>query len=383
MESFGMNSGPLKGKAPLKNLVASLFRALFAALLCLAPIYAQTVDNAPASNNASAAQAPDEMTAKITTLVNAGKYAEAQQLTTGLLVAYPDDQRLIKTKALLEKMLAAPAAPSAASSATPDNQQWAASASPALTGEDKLDYSALIELARQSQQTTDPDDQPRLLKQFMEQSAEFLKRHPEQMLLWQLRAAAAIGMSQPMDGFEAGQKLLAAGAMDSNDSGLQQLLAKLKLMGWMDKQKIEGLQLQADEARRQQAEAAERERQNTDRAQNTFPAAHADGFHYGYGHITIDDAGAVYVGSDQTIHMLRADMREVKAACFSYVCGLYFTPKSGRKYFIVAVTEDAVNSRQMPANAVRPPAVLGNAVVSKWKFVAAANNKTLTPSGGK
>jgi hypothetical protein len=312
-------------------------------------------------------------------LVNAGKYAEAQQLTTGLLVAYPDDQRLIKTKALLEKMVAAPAAPIA----TPANQQWAASASPALTGEDKLDYSALIELARQSQQTTDPDDQPRLLKQFMEQSAEFLKRHPEQMLLWQLRAAAAIGMSQPMDGFEAGQKLLAAGAMDSNDSGLQQLLAKLKLMGWMDSEKVRGLQLQADEARRQQAEAAERDRQNADRAQNTFPAAHADGFHYGYGHITIDDSGAVYVGSDQTIHMAKTEMREVKAACFSYVCGLYFTPKSGRKYFIVAVTEDAVSSRQMPANAVRPPAVLGNAVVAKWKFAASADNKMLLPAGRK
>jgi hypothetical protein len=34
----------------------------------------------------------------------------------------------------------------------------------------------------------------------------------------------------------------------------------------------------------------------------------------------IDDSGAVYTGSDQTIHMLRTDMREVKSACFSYVC---------------------------------------------------------------
>jgi hypothetical protein len=318
------------------------------------------------------------MTTKITTLVNAGNYAEAQQLTIGLLVAYPDDQRLIKTKALLEKMLAAPAAPSA----TPKNQQGAASAGAALTGEDKLDYGALIELARQSQQSTDPDDQPRLLKLFMKQSAEFLKRHPEQMLLWQLRAAAAIGMVQPTDGFEAGQKLIAAGAMDSNDAGLQQLLAKLKILGWMDKDKVTGLQFQADEARSQQVEAAERDRQNADRAQNTFPAAHADGFHYGYGHITIDDSGAVYTGSDQTIHMLRTDMREVKSACFSYVCGLYFTPKSGRKYFIVAMTEDAVNSRQMERTGIRPPAVLGNSVVSKWKFVS-ADNKTLTPAGGK
>jgi hypothetical protein len=105
--------------------------------------------------------------------VDAGKYAEAQQLqqlTTGLLVAYPDDQRLIKTKALLEKLLATPSTPNA----TPGNQPrpWTANASAELlTGEDKLDYNALIELARQSQQSSDPDEQGKLLKQFMEQSS--------------------------------------------------------------------------------------------------------------------------------------------------------------------------------------------------------------------
>lgn len=50
------------------------------------------------------------MTKKITDLVNAGQYAEAQRLTTGLLVAYPNDERLIRTKSLLDKLLA-PAGP--------------------------------------------------------------------------------------------------------------------------------------------------------------------------------------------------------------------------------------------------------------------------------
>jgi hypothetical protein len=184
----------------LKQITTPFVRGLLVAFLCLAPLRAQTTSDAPASSNASSAvQAPDDMTKKITNLVNTGKYAEAQQLTTGLLVAYPDDQRLIKTKALLEEMLAAPT--------PPENLpgQWIANASARLNGEDKLDHSALVELARQSQLSTDPDEQHKLLKQFMEQSAEFLKRHPEQMLLWQLRAAAAIGLVEPMDGFEAGQ----------------------------------------------------------------------------------------------------------------------------------------------------------------------------------
>lgn len=353
-----------------------------APVICLTPLHAQTVADAPVRNNTSvASQAPEEMTKKITNLVDTGKYVEAQQLTTGLLVAYPDDQRLIKTKALLEKLLASPGPPNA----TPGNQPtpWVAKASAeGLNGEDKLDYNALIELARQSQQSSELDEQRKLLKQFMEQSGEFLKRHPEQMLLWQLRAVGAIGMVEPMKGFEAAQKLMAAGAMDSNDPALQQLLAKLKLMGWMDKEKAKDLQFKADESRRQQSETDERDRQIAERAQYTFPAAHAAGMHYGYGHVTIDENSAVYVGSDETIRLLRSDMREVKASCASWVCGLYFTPKSGKKYFIVAVTEDAVSSRQMQASVVRPPSVLGNAVVSKWKFVS-ADNKTLTPPGGK
>src|SRR5579859_2515239 len=175
MESFGMNSGPLKGKTLLKNIVASLFRGLFAASLCLAPLHAQTVGNAPAPNSASAAQAPDDMTAKITTLVNAGKYAEAQQLTTGLLVAYPDDQRLIKTKALLEKMLAAPAAPGAKPE-HPQGQALASENAPLLTGADKLDYNALIERARDAHQTTDPEQQKAYLQRFMADSTLFLDR---------------------------------------------------------------------------------------------------------------------------------------------------------------------------------------------------------------
>ena len=153
-------------------------------------------------------------------------------------------------------------------------------------------------------------------------------------------------------------------------------------MGWMDKEKVKDLQLKADEARRQEAETAERDRKSAERAQYTFPAAHAEGMHYRYEHITIDDDSAIYVGNNKNVHLLRSDMREVKSSCASWVCGLYFTPKSGKKYFILAVTEDAVSSRQMQASVVRPPSVLGNAVVQKWKFVS-ADDKRLTPSGGK
>jgi hypothetical protein len=191
------------------------------------------------------------MAKKITDLVHAGKYAEAQRLTTGLLVAYPDDQRLIKAEALLEKLLApggsantAPGGTQPTNDAAPAQPATGANAQP-LTGMDKVDYSALIVLARQAQQDTDLEQQKASLKQFMDQSNVFLQKYPDQMLLWQLRAASAISLNEPMAGFEAGQKLLAMGAADSNDPNLQGLLGQLKNKGWLDKQAVEDKERQA------------------------------------------------------------------------------------------------------------------------------------------
>jgi hypothetical protein len=168
-------------------------------------------------------------------LVHAGRYDEAQQLTAGLLLAYPDDQRLIKAKVLLDKSLVSS---KAAGSNPPANTLVSAALAgdknaESLTGMDKVDYNALIELARQAQQNTDLEQQKASLKQFMDQSSPFLQKHPDQMLLWQLRAASAIILHDPTRGREAGQKLLAMGAADSNDSNLQRLLAQLKNKDWL------------------------------------------------------------------------------------------------------------------------------------------------------
>ena len=205
-------------------------------------LHAQTPATAPTNGSVAVApsapngQAPDEMTRKITELVLAGKYAEAQKLTEGLLIAYPDDQRLIKAKALINSRLAPGGSTSAAPGNAQPNQPAEDPNAEQLNGMDKVDYNALIALARQAQQTTDLDEQKKMLQQFMDQSAPFLQKHPDQMLLWQLRAASAISLNEPMLGYEAGQKLLGAGAADSNDPALQQLLGQLKNKGWLDKQ---------------------------------------------------------------------------------------------------------------------------------------------------
>jgi hypothetical protein len=229
----------------VEKLTKLFMLGLFLVLGSLASLHAQTAssDSNPAPAPPAAGQASDDMTKKITDLVNAGKYAEAQALTTGLLVAYPDDQRLIKTQALLKQLLApavaAPSIPNSNPSAQPPTDADTGQLTGQLTGMDKVEYDSLIELGRETQQTTDLDEQKKLLLQFMNNSSVFLQKHPDEMLLWQLRAAGALSLDAPLAGYQAGQKLLAAGAATSADPNVSHLLAQLNLKGWMDKQQAE------------------------------------------------------------------------------------------------------------------------------------------------
>lgn len=374
----------------MRNISKSLVLGFFLAVLGLPILHAQPAPGVHASSTAArqstpAGQAPDELLKKLSDLVHAGKYAEAQQLTAGLLLAYPDDQRLIKTKALLGQSLAtggaADASPSVAlpSSNSPSAPPPSSVTPEQLTGMDKIDYSALLELAREAQQNSDLPEQTKLLQQFMEQSEQFLRKHPDQMLLWQLRAASAISLQAPLAGYDAAQKLLAAGAANSNDPNVLQLLTKLKLLGWLDAQQARALQLSADNERAQQAAAASAEQRKAESAKFTFPVAHSHAFSYSYGHMTVNEDDAVYVADDETIHLAKSDIRELKVLCVANnMCGLYFYPKDGRKFFFLAVTEYAVANKTLEGKVVFPPSVIGNAVVARWKYVS-TDQKTLSP----
>jgi hypothetical protein len=99
-----------------------------------------------------------------------------------------------------------------------------------------VEYNNLVELGKQVQQIAGPEEQSELRRQFSRDRDYIVKKHPEQMLLWQISGAAALSLNEPLEGFRAGQWLLAFGAADSNDSGLQSLLSELKNKGWLDRQ---------------------------------------------------------------------------------------------------------------------------------------------------
>lgn len=327
----------------------------------------------------TAGQAPEDVTQKLSALIHAGKYADAQQLTTALLLAYPDDQRLIKAKGLLAQLLAASASAPNSQSANSAPNPPAAPPADQLTGLDKLDYDSLIELAREAQQTTDLAQQQTLLYQFMVKSGPFLQKHPNEMLLWQIRAATALSQNYPHEGYIAGQKLLSLGAENSSDPNVRHLMAQLNLRGWMDQQQAEAQSKQVQADRKQQAADDEAARQKAESDKYTFPVFHVNGLRYAYGHLTINEDEAIYTGTDETDNIAKDDIREVKVACNTDGCGLYFTPNSGRRYFFLAVTEYAVDNQTNKGKVFLQPAVLGNAVVARWKFVS-RDKKTLVPS---
>jgi hypothetical protein len=353
--------------------------------MSLLPLGAQVATNpAPisteaAANPAPAGQAPEEATKKITDLVHAGKFAEAQKLTDGLLIAYPDDQRLIKAKALIEKLLT-PASP--ANTTPSDNQrtsngaslQLGASINPVqFTGMDRVEYNSLIELARQAQQTADLEQQKVLLQQFMERSSAFLQKHPDQILLWQLRAASALSLNDMMAGYEAGQRLLVAGAADSNDPNLQQLLSKLNLNGWLDKRNVEEI-----EANKEAQATAEANGLKEDHDKYTFPVRHGNsgGSLKGYGHLTVNENDVVYEGSDGTVRFPKSVVPVITLGGL-YRDGIKFYPKDMEHSVFYLTTEpDVVNKtvgNRLPVSAI------GSAVVERWRFVSTDGNRTLRP----
>jgi hypothetical protein len=318
--------------------------------LAVSVIHAQTTPSGSSATTtapAMTAQAPDEMTTKITDLVHAGKYKEAQQLTAGLLIAYPTDQRLIKAKTLIDGLLA----PAGKTGAVQEAATEALAPGEPLSGMDKVDYTALVTLTRQAQQSTDLDEQKKLLRQFMEQSHGFLDKHSDQMLIWRLRAASALSLNEPMEGYEAGQKLLAAGPAVSADSSVLQLLAQLKNRGWLDQQTVI-----------EQQRVVEHERY-------TFPVQMLHKY-MNPGHLTINQDEAIYIGlNGEVIHLAMRDVTEIRLGDVDWAGnGLIFVVNNNKRLALVLVPEAKLHD-SWTKNDVLPPLVIANAVVERWRFV--------------
>lgn len=181
---------------------------------------------------------PAEALKELQTLVHEGNYEQAQLLTANLLALYPNDQRLLQAKALLEKAIAKDNQLKTSARSRPSGPGTAADAPPAPVEPDQAEYDRLLELTRQAKQTTDGARQQALLRQFMNESRAFVEKHPDRDLIWEIRAASALVLNDMMAGYEAGQKLVARGALESGNENLRHLIALLKNRGWLDEQRV-------------------------------------------------------------------------------------------------------------------------------------------------
>ncbi|MEI6105877.1 MAG: SUMF1/EgtB/PvdO family nonheme iron enzyme [Opitutae bacterium] len=177
--------------------------------------------------------APDEALRELRDLIHAGKYTEASQLNSALLAAHPHDQRLTRTRALLDKALTASSLTAAPAASRPSDVV-AGRAESRLTVPEQASYQALLALARQAKQATTIAEQKTLLRQFMNESRALADRYMDLALLWEMRAAAAMVLDDIKAGAEAGKQLMLLGESAGNDANLPGLLALLKNKGWLD-----------------------------------------------------------------------------------------------------------------------------------------------------
>ncbi len=188
---------------------------------------------APSINTLTDHLAPDEAMRELRDLIHAGKYTEASQLTSALLPAHPHDQRLLQTRALLDKALN-PSSLTAATAPPRQSDGGAGRTESMLTLPEQANYHALLELARQAKQTGDLSEQKTLLRQFMSESRVLADRYPDLVLLWEMRAASAMVLDDIRAGAEAGKKLMLLSDSERNAANRPPVLELLKNKGWLD-----------------------------------------------------------------------------------------------------------------------------------------------------
>lgn len=167
---------------------------------------------------------------QIESFVQQNKSGEAVAKIDELLETNPNDQKLKETR----EKLAATSSPKAAVAP--------------LSEDDRLEFDTLLDIAREAQASSTPEEQTKLLSEFLVKSKAFVAAHPEQTRIWLLRAVSALALDRPQDGWEAGQHLISAGMKNTDDPQTRQILAKLNRKGWLitDRKGIEEAQAALD-----------------------------------------------------------------------------------------------------------------------------------------
>jgi hypothetical protein len=150
-----------------------------------------------------------------------GAAADAANFIKKALELAPDDATKAKVKQLAA-MLATTGSP---------NQPTPGQSS--LSGQDQRKLDVLMLILEDAEKATTPEDRAKAFREYLEKSGDFAAAHPEQTNIWVMRAFAAVDLDEPKLGWEAGKKLQALGADNSNDPKLRRAMASLDRKGWL------------------------------------------------------------------------------------------------------------------------------------------------------
>jgi formylglycine-generating enzyme required for sulfatase activity len=159
--------------------------------------------------------------------VQAEQWADAAKTVTTLLQASPADATLKSYQAEISKHLA-PAM---------TNQVVAASVPAPMTVDDKIALRTVERVARDASATKDAEEQKKLCRELLAQSAGLAQRYPDQLKVWLFRAQAALVLDDATTGGEAGQQIKRLMTDQSGDAVLD-VLAELNRKGWLDTAKM-------------------------------------------------------------------------------------------------------------------------------------------------
>jgi tetratricopeptide (TPR) repeat protein len=132
-----------------------------------------------------------------------------------------DDPDILALQAAMKSPAPAPASPPPAA--------------PKLDARARLELDTLTEMGQKAAAAPGLEEQRQAYQNLFERTTPFVRDHPDITEAWLLRAVAAMATERARDGWEAGQKLLALGALDSTDPRLRSALVQLNSRKWLDK----------------------------------------------------------------------------------------------------------------------------------------------------
>ena len=178
--------------------------------------------------------------------VQAEQWADAAKTVDALMLTNASDVILGGYREEIYKHLSAAKATNSAAASTPPAGVPVAEAP--LKGADKLEWNTLLLMVGDAQNAPSVDDRKKAMAEYLEKSTAFVAKHPDYLKAWQFRAVAALELDKAQQGLEAGLKLKALGALDSEDPAMMKLMANLNRKQWLDETAVDRIREEAKAA---------------------------------------------------------------------------------------------------------------------------------------